>query len=141
MGLLARWVAWSPDGKQIAYPEFQPGAALGGINLFDLNSGKLQTLTFADKSYLTLKIGNKYYSNNPYGAKIGPGGAAQPVDVPLLSGQSWQTGDTVRTRWPQSGFDIVQDIYIRRVEKINGELWNTEFAKFPDVKDPLKVKK
>src|SRR5205085_2256848 len=43
-------VAFSPDGKQIAYPEFQPGAALGGINLFDLNSGKLQTLTFADKS-------------------------------------------------------------------------------------------
>jgi len=50
MGSLARWVAWSPDGKQIAYPEVQPGTALGGINLFDLNSGKLQTLTFTDKS-------------------------------------------------------------------------------------------
>ncbi|MGC2195070.1 MAG: DPP IV N-terminal domain-containing protein, partial [Terriglobales bacterium] len=50
MGLLARWVSWSPDGKQIAYPEVQPGTALGGINLFDLNSGKLQTLTFADKA-------------------------------------------------------------------------------------------
>ena len=37
--------------------------------------------------------------------------------------------------------DIVQPIYIRKVEKINGELWNTEFAKFDDVKDPLKVKK
>ena len=37
--------------------------------------------------------------------------------------------------------DIVQPIYIRRVEKLNGELWNTEFAKFDDVKDPLKVKK
>ena len=50
MGSLARWVAWSPDGKQIAYPEVQPGTALGGINLFDLKSGKLQTLAFADKS-------------------------------------------------------------------------------------------
>ncbi len=50
MGLLARWVAWSPDGKQIAYPEFRPGDSLGGINFFDLNSGKLHTLTFADKS-------------------------------------------------------------------------------------------
>jgi eukaryotic-like serine/threonine-protein kinase len=50
MGSLARWVAWSPDGKQIAYPEVQPGTALGGINLFDLNSGKLHTLNFADKA-------------------------------------------------------------------------------------------
>ena len=39
------------------------------------------------------------------------------------------------------GSDLVQPIYIRKVEKINGELWNTEFAKFDDVKDPLKVKK
>jgi eukaryotic-like serine/threonine-protein kinase len=50
MGVLARWVAWSPHGKQIAYPEVQPGNALGGINLFDLNTGKLQTLPFADKA-------------------------------------------------------------------------------------------
>jgi serine/threonine protein kinase len=50
MGVLARWVAWSPDGKQIAYPEVQPGNALSGINLFDLNTGKVQTLPFADKA-------------------------------------------------------------------------------------------
>ena len=37
--------------------------------------------------------------------------------------------------------DIIQDIYIRRVEKINGELWNVEFDKFAEVKDPLKAKK
>ena len=47
---LARWLAWSPDGKKIAYPEFQPENALGGINLFDLDSGKVQTLAFADKA-------------------------------------------------------------------------------------------
>jgi eukaryotic-like serine/threonine-protein kinase len=48
--LLARWLAWSPDGKRIAYPEFQPENALGGINLFDLDTGKVQTLAFADKA-------------------------------------------------------------------------------------------
>ena len=48
--ILARSLTWSPDGKKIAYPELQPENALGGINLFDLNSGKLQTLTFADKA-------------------------------------------------------------------------------------------
>ncbi len=50
MGSLARWLAWSPNGKQIAYPELQPGDALGGINLLDRDSGKIKTLTFADKA-------------------------------------------------------------------------------------------
>src|SRR6476620_3592066 len=34
--------------------------------------------------------------------------------------------------------DIVQTVYIRKVEKVNGELYNMEFDKFPDVKDPGK---
>ena len=37
--------------------------------------------------------------------------------------------------------DIVQDVYIRRVERVDGELWNIEFDKYPAVKDPTKVKK
>ena len=47
---LARWLAWSPDGKQIAFPEGSPVDALGGIILFDLDTGKVSTLAFADKS-------------------------------------------------------------------------------------------
>jgi branched-chain amino acid transport system substrate-binding protein len=34
--------------------------------------------------------------------------------------------------------DIVQTVYIRRVEKRDGQYWNIEFDKFPDVKDPGK---
>jgi branched-chain amino acid transport system substrate-binding protein len=34
--------------------------------------------------------------------------------------------------------DIVQTVYIRRVEKIDGLLYNVEFDRFPDVKDPGK---
>jgi len=34
--------------------------------------------------------------------------------------------------------DIVNNIYIRKVERIDGQLWNTEFQTFPNVKDPLK---
>ncbi|MGA7848344.1 MAG: protein kinase [Terriglobales bacterium] len=49
-GGLARWLSWSPDGKKIAYPEYQPGDALGGINLFDLGTGKIQLLAFTDKA-------------------------------------------------------------------------------------------
>jgi len=34
--------------------------------------------------------------------------------------------------------DIVQTIYVRKVEKKNNELWNVEFDKFDNVKDPGK---
>ncbi len=37
--------------------------------------------------------------------------------------------------------DIVQNIYIRKVEKVDGELYNVEFATFEAVKDAGKTKK
>ena len=36
--------------------------------------------------------------------------------------------------------EIVQDIYIRKVEKVDGQLWNIEFATIKSVKDPGKLK-
>ena len=35
--------------------------------------------------------------------------------------------------------DIVQSVYIRRVEKVGGEFYNVEFDRFPDMKDPGKT--
>jgi branched-chain amino acid transport system substrate-binding protein len=35
--------------------------------------------------------------------------------------------------------DIVQNVYIRRVERRDGELYNIEFDTFPAVKDPIKA--
>ena len=37
--------------------------------------------------------------------------------------------------------DIVQTVYIRRVERIDGELRNIEFDRVENVKDPLKGQK
>jgi branched-chain amino acid transport system substrate-binding protein len=37
--------------------------------------------------------------------------------------------------------DIVQNIYIRKVEKVDGKLYNVEFATFEAVKDPVKAEK
>ena len=37
--------------------------------------------------------------------------------------------------------DIIQNVYISKIEKVNGELYAVEFAKFDAVKDPLKMKK
>jgi branched-chain amino acid transport system substrate-binding protein len=34
--------------------------------------------------------------------------------------------------------DIVQTVYVRRVQKVGDELYNTEFEQFPGVKDPGK---
>jgi branched-chain amino acid transport system substrate-binding protein len=36
--------------------------------------------------------------------------------------------------------DVVQTIYIRRVEKVAGQLRNVEFEKIPNVKDPVKAR-
>jgi branched-chain amino acid transport system substrate-binding protein len=36
--------------------------------------------------------------------------------------------------------DIVQNVYIRRVEKVNGQLVNVEFDKIENVKDPVKAR-
>ena len=57
-----------------------------------------------------------------------------------MKGMRWESPRGMMSIDPDTR-DIVQPIYIRKVEKLNGELWNTEFAKFDDVKDPLKVKK
>ena len=54
MTYLPRWLAWSPDGKTIAYPDI-PADAFGGISQFDLNSGKIQTRSFADKNISALQ--------------------------------------------------------------------------------------
>jgi branched-chain amino acid transport system substrate-binding protein len=35
--------------------------------------------------------------------------------------------------------DVIQDIYIRRVERVDGELYNVEFDKYEAVKDPGKI--
>jgi branched-chain amino acid transport system substrate-binding protein len=37
--------------------------------------------------------------------------------------------------------DIVQTIYVRKVEKKDGQLYNVEFSSIPDVKDPYKASK
>jgi branched-chain amino acid transport system substrate-binding protein len=36
--------------------------------------------------------------------------------------------------------DIVQDVYLRKVEKKDGQLYNVEFDVIKDVKDPGKTK-
>ena len=43
-----RYLAWSPSGHQIAYQVIQPDSALGGIGIFDLDTGKAHPLAIFD---------------------------------------------------------------------------------------------
>ena len=53
---------------------------------------------------------------------------------------AWSNPDSPRgpMRIDPETRDVVHNIYIRRVEQVDGELRNVEFATIPDVKDPWK---
>src|ERR1039457_4118242 len=51
---LPRWLAWSPDGKTIAYPD-KPRDSFGAVNLFDIDSGKVKAVPFKDKEVAALQ--------------------------------------------------------------------------------------
>ncbi|MET0651844.1 MAG: ABC transporter substrate-binding protein [Hyphomicrobiaceae bacterium] len=60
--------------------------------------------------------------------------------IAAMKGLGWESPRGPISIDPETR-DIVQNIYIRKVEKKNGELYNVEFATFEAVKDPGKVKK
>lgn len=53
---------------------------------------------------------------------------------------NWSNPDSPRgpMRIDPETRDVIHNIYIRRVQKVDGELRNVEFATIPDVKDPWK---
>jgi branched-chain amino acid transport system substrate-binding protein len=58
--------------------------------------------------------------------------------IAAMKGMAWESPRGPISIDPDTR-DIVSNIYIRKVEKIDGQLWNTEFETFPAVKDPMKV--
>jgi branched-chain amino acid transport system substrate-binding protein len=57
--------------------------------------------------------------------------------IAAMKGMAWESPRGPISIDPDTR-DIVNNIYIRKVEKINGQLWNTEFATYAAVKDPMK---
>jgi branched-chain amino acid transport system substrate-binding protein len=60
--------------------------------------------------------------------------------IAAMKGMAWESPRGPISIDPETR-DIVQNIYIRKVEKKNGQLYNVEFATFKAVKDPGKIKK
>jgi branched-chain amino acid transport system substrate-binding protein len=52
-----------------------------------------------------------------------------------MKGMSWESPRGPMSIDPRTG-DVVHNIYIRKVERVNGELYNVEFATFEAVKNP-----
>jgi branched-chain amino acid transport system substrate-binding protein len=59
--------------------------------------------------------------------------------VDAMKGQSFVSPRGPVTVDPDTR-EMIQNIYIRRVERVGGELYNVEFATIPSFKDPSKVK-
>ncbi len=58
--------------------------------------------------------------------------------IAAMKGMAWESPRGPISIDPQTR-DIVQNVYIRKVEKKNGQLYNVEFATFRAVKDPVKA--
>ncbi len=60
--------------------------------------------------------------------------------VEAMKGMKWESPRGPISIDPETR-DIIQNVYIRKVEKVNGELYNVEFDTIKDVKDPVKAAK
>jgi len=58
--------------------------------------------------------------------------------IAAMKGMAWESPRGPISIDPETR-DIIQNVYIRKVAKKNGELYNVEFATFPAVKDPIKA--
>jgi branched-chain amino acid transport system substrate-binding protein len=68
------------------------------------------------------------------------GGKTDPDSLlSAAKGMAWESPRGPISIDPETR-DIVQTIYIRRVEKVGGQLRNVEFEKIPNVKDPAKAR-
>jgi branched-chain amino acid transport system substrate-binding protein len=59
--------------------------------------------------------------------------------IAAVKGMKWESPRGPVSIDPETR-DIVQTVYIRRVEKVNGKLVNVEIEKFENVKDPVKAR-
>jgi branched-chain amino acid transport system substrate-binding protein len=68
------------------------------------------------------------------------GDAAGDKLIAAMKGASWESVRGPVTIDPDTR-DIVQNIYVRKTEKVGSELFNVEFATITAVKDPVKARK
>jgi branched-chain amino acid transport system substrate-binding protein len=70
--------------------------------------------------------------------KATKGSTDGPALLAAMKGMKWESPRGPISIDPETR-DIVQNIYIRKVERVDGELYNVEFATFEAVRDPGKL--
>ena len=60
--------------------------------------------------------------------------------IAAMKGMAWESPRGPMSIDPETR-DVIQNIYVRKVEKKNGQLYNVEFQTFENVKDFGKIKK
>ncbi|MFZ3357156.1 MAG: ABC transporter substrate-binding protein [Xanthobacteraceae bacterium] len=104
-----------------------------------------------NKSFV--KTYNADYSRNPDFFSVGGYDGTHLIDLALTKdggrtdgdsliaaakGASWDSPRGPMSIDPQTR-DVIQTVYIRKVEKVDGKLVNVTIASFPNVKDPFKA--
>jgi branched-chain amino acid transport system substrate-binding protein len=59
--------------------------------------------------------------------------------IAAAKGMKWESPRGPMSIDPETR-DVIETVYIRRVEKVNGKLVNVEFDKIENVKDPIKAR-
>ncbi len=66
------------------------------------------------------------------------GDASGPALLAAMKGMSWESPRGPVEIDPETR-DLIQNVYLRKVEKVGGRLENVEFETFPAIKDPAKL--
>ena len=96
---------------------------------------------------------NADYNRNPDFFSVGGYDGAHLIDIALTKAGGKTDGDSLiaaakgaswdSPRGPMSidpeTRDVIETVYIRKIEKVNGKLVNVTIASFPNVKDPFKA--
>jgi branched-chain amino acid transport system substrate-binding protein len=65
------------------------------------------------------------------------GDASVDKFIPAIRGAKWESPRGMVSIDPDTR-DVVQTVYIRRTDLVDGKIYNVEFDKMPDQKDPGK---
>jgi branched-chain amino acid transport system substrate-binding protein len=88
-----------------------------------------------------MSVGGYDGMNLIYAALKQTGGKADGDSlIAAMKGMKWESPRGPIEIDPETR-DIIQNEYIRKVEKKNGQLYNVEFATFDAIKDPVKAEK
>ena len=128
-------------------------ASMGDVSVGMITSGHYDFNHKSKMNEAFVKAYNAEFKRNPDFFSVGgydgmhliyaalgktKGAAECEALVNAAKGMKWESPRGPMSIDPETR-DVIQTVYIRKVEKVGGKLLNVEIAHFPDVKDPFKA--